>query len=376
MIPFNKPAYTGKEHDYIIEAVKTGKISGNGVFADKCCKFLKEKLKTKKVMLTPSCTHALEMSAILIDIKQGDEVIMPSFTFTSTANAFVMRGAKIVFVDIRKDTMNMDEKLVEAAVTKKTRAIAPVHYAGVSCEMDEINAIAKKKNLKVVEDAAQGVMSAYKGTYLGALSDIGCFSFHETKNYTCGEGGAIILNDESYIEKAEIITEKGTNRNKFFRGEVDKYTWVDIGSSYLLSELDAAYLWAQLEKADEINNRRIFMWELYNGALAQLAESGQIETPYIPGHCKQNGHMFYIKVKDIDTRTKLIGYLKQNGIMAIFHYIPLHSSPAGKKYGRFNGKDVNTTKESERILRLPMYYGLTDREIDFITCKIREFFGS
>ncbi len=374
MIPFNRPAYTGKESDYIIEAVKTGKISGNGVFAKKCCAFLQEKLRAKKAMLTTSCTHALEMSSLLAKIKKGDEVIMPSYTFTSTATAFVLRGAKIIFVDIKKNTMNIDEKLIEAAITKKTKVIVPVHYAGVSCEMNEIMALAKKKNLVVVEDAAQGMMSKYRGKFLGTIGDIGCFSFHETKNYTCGEGGAIFINDKSYVERAEIIMEKGTNRNKFFRGEVDKYTWVDVGSSYLLSEINAAYLWAQLEKAVVINISRLKIWNFYSESLKPLKERGLIELPYIPDHCQHNGHMFYLKTKNLEERSNLINYLKDKGIMAIFHYVPLHSSPAGKKFGRFAGIDVNTTKESERLLRLPLYFGLKEKEADYIISNIKDFF--
>nr|AHF27135.1 lipopolysaccharide biosynthesis protein rffA [uncultured bacterium Contig1668] len=313
-----------------------------------------------KVLLTPSCTASLEMAALLLDIQPGDEVIMPSYTFVSTANAFVLRGAKIVFVDVRPDTMNIDETLIEAAITDKTRVIVPVHYAGVACEMDTIMALAKKHNLFVVEDAAQGVMSTYKGRALGTIGHIGCFSFHETKNYTAGgEGGATLINDKALIERAEIIREKGTNRSQFFRGQVDKYTWRDIGSSYLMSDLQAAYLWAQLEAADRINQQRLALWQNYYDALAPLAKAGRIELPSIPDGCVQNAHMFYIKLRDIDDRSALINFLKEAEIMAVFHYIPLHGCPAGEHFGEFHGEDRYTTKESERLLRLPLFYNLS-----------------
>jgi len=374
MIFFNVPAYTGKEIEYIKQAVSDRKLSGNGNFTKKCNAFFKDAMKCPGVMMTTSCTHALEMSAMLAGIKTGDEVIMPSYTFTSTATAFALRGAKIVFVDIRKDTMNIDEKLIEAAVTERTRAIVPVHYAGVPCEMDEINRIAKKHGLLVIEDAAQAVLSTYRGKQAGTLGDIGCFSFHETKNFTCGEGGAIILNRAGFIEEAEIIWEKGTNRNKFFRGEVDKYTWVGLGSSYLMSELNAAYLWAQLEMADSITSDRMRSWNYYFNSLKPLSEKGLIELPQIPKECTHNGHMFYLKTKDLKERTALIAYLKDRGIMAIFHYIPLHSSPAGLKFGIFSGTDNFTTKESERLLRLPMYFGLSGDDAAYISGAVRDFY--
>ncbi len=375
MINFNIPPYTGKEQEYIKEAIEDNKkLSGDGLFTKKCNSWFEDNFGTKKALLTTSCTHALEMSAILIDIEPGDEVIMPSYTFVSTANAFVLRGAKIVFVDIRPDTMNINENLIEKAITKKTRAIVPVHYAGVSCEMDRIMEIAKKYNLFVIEDAAQGVMSRYKDRNLGTIGDIGCFSFHETKNYTMGEGGAILINNQDFIERSEIIREKGTNRSKFFRGQVDKYTWVDIGSSYLPSELNAAYLYAQLEGSDKINQDRLASWNLYFKKLKPLQEDGFLELPHIPEECKHNAHMFYVKCSDLETRSRLIEHLKSNGIQSAFHYIPLHSSPAGLNYGEFSGIDNYTTKESERILRLPMYYGLKKDEMDFVIEKINSFY--
>lgn len=358
MINFNKPLFSGKELEYIKTAIENQKICGDGEFTHKCNKWFEDKFNTPKALLTTSCTHALEMAAFLCDIKPGDEVIMPSFTFVSTADAFVLRGAKIVFVDIRPDTMNIDENLIEEAITDKTKAIVPVHYAGVACEMDKIMEISKKYNLYVIEDAAQGVMSTYKGKALGTIGDFGCFSFHETKNYSMGEGGALLIKDKKNIERAEIIREKGTNRSKFFRGQVDKYTWIDWGSSYLPSELNAAYLWAQLEKADEINRDRIKSWNLYYENLKVLEEKGYIELPKVPDNCIHNAHMFYIKCKNLEERTKLIEKLKSNDILAVFHYIPLHSSPAGQKFGRFSGQDKYTTNESECLLRLPMYFGL------------------
>lgn len=375
MINFNIPPKTGKEVEYIQKAISNNKICGDGEFTKKCNMWLEKRFGAHKAMLTTSCTHALEMSAILADIKEGDEVIMPSFTFVSTADAFVMRGAKIVFVDIRPDTMNIDEKLIEAAITDKTRAIVPVHYAGVACEMDKIMDLARKYNLYVIEDAAQGVMSTYKGKALGTIGDFGCYSFHETKNYSMGEGGAIIIQNEKDVEKAEIIREKGTDRSKFFRGQVDKYTWVEFGSSYLPSELNAAYLYPQLEVADEINNTRIKCWNLYHEGLKNLADDKLIEQPYIPNECIHNAHMYYIKVKNIEERTKIIDYLKANGIYSVFHYIPLHTAPAGIKYGRFSGEDRYTTVESERLLRLPLYYGLTEKEVCYVVGKIKEYFN-
>lgn len=376
MIPFNIPPYVGKELEYIKEAIeKNHKICGDGFFTKKCSEWMENKFNVKKVLLTTSCTHATEMTAILTDIKEGDEVIAPSFTFVSTVNPFVLRGAKIVFIDINPKTMNMDENLIEAAITEKTKAILPVHYAGVACNMDKIMEIAKKHNLIVIEDAAQGVMSEYKGKPLGTIGEYGCFSFHETKNYSMGEGGALLINNKENIEKAEIIREKGTNRSRFFRGQVDKYTWVDKGSSYLPSELNAAYLYAQLENADLIYNDRMNTWNKYKELLQELADKNLIELQYIPEDCKHNAHMFYIKCKDLDERTSLIDFLKENNINAVFHYIPLHSAEAGLKFGRFHGEDKYTTKESERLLRLPFYYGLKEENVKYITSKIKEFYG-
>ncbi len=374
MINFNIPPYTGKEIEYIQKAIQNNKICGDGEFTKRCSIFLEQRFKTKKAQLTTSCTHALEMATMLCDIRSGDEVIMPSYTFVSTADAFVMRGAKIVFVDIRPDTNNIDENLIEEAITTKTKAIVPVHYAGVSCEMDIINEIARKHKLFVVEDAAHGVMSTYNGQALGTIGDFGCFSFHETKNYSMGEGGALLIKDEKYIEKAEIIREKGTNRRKFFRGQIDKYTWVDLGSSYLPSELNAAYLFAQLELVDEINNDRLKAWNMYYQGLQDLSYKEMLELPVVPKNCVHNGHMFYIKCRDLNERTALIAYLKQNDIMAVFHYIPLHSAPAGLKFGRFFGNDRYTTKESERMVRLPIYYGIGENNLQYIIEKIDKFY--
>lgn len=374
MIVFNQAPFTGKEFGYIQKAIDNKKICGDGEFTQKCSEWLEEKTGASKVLLTTSCTHALEMAALLCDIKEGDEVIMPSYTFVSTANAFVLRGAKIVFVDIRPDTMNIDETKIEAAITDKTKVVVPVHYAGVACEMDTIMDIAKRHNLMVVEDAAQGLMSTYKGKALGTIGDFGCISFHETKNYSMGEGGALYINDPKYIEDAEIIREKGTNRSKFFRGQIDKYTWVNAGSSYLPSDMNAAYLWAQLEIADEINEHRLALWDTYYEGLKPLEEKGLIELPFITEECKHNAHMFYIKTKDLKERTKLIDYLKENGIMGVFHYIPLHSAPAGDKYTRFNGEDKFTTIESERILRLPMYYSLETETVKKICETVKVFY--
>ena len=375
MIPFNKPPFTGNEEKYVLESMKSSKISGDGEFTKKCTKWFEEKLGCKKALLTTSCTHALEMAAILLDIKEGDEVIMPSYTFVSTANAFVLRGAKIVFVDIRPDTMNIDETKIEQAISDKTKAIVPVHYAGVACEMDTIMDIANRHNLFVVEDAAQGMMSSYKGKALGTIGHMGTFSFHETKNYTsAGEGGLLIINDDQFKDRADIIREKGTNRSLFFRGMVDKYSWVDIGSSYLMNDVSAAYLWGNLEKADEINQDRLNSWKKYYDGLKELEESGLIELPTIPNECVQNAHMFYIKVKDIEERTALIEYLKQNDINSVFHYVPLHSAPAGVKFGRFGGEDEFTTKESEKLIRLPMFYGLKSEDINKICGVVNEFY--
>jgi dTDP-4-amino-4,6-dideoxygalactose transaminase len=374
MIDFNIPCYLGTEQEYMLQAIRNNKISGDGYFTHKCSGWIMGNFNTPKALLTTSCTHALEMAAILCDIKEGDEVIMPSYTFVSTANAFVLRGAKIVFVDIRPDTMNIDESLIEGAITPKTRAIVPVHYAGVSCEMDQIMEIARRHKIYVIEDAAQGVMSKYKGKALGAIGDLGCFSFHETKNYSMGEGGALLIENEEFKERAEIIREKGTNRSKFFRGQVDKYTWVDMGSSYLPSELNAAYLYAQLEEAEQINENRLNTWNLYYNELKSLADIGLIDLPYIPNECEHNAHMFYIKCEHLEERTKLIKFLRDNDIFSVFHYIPLHMSQAGKKYSRFHGIDQYTKKESERLLRLPLYYNLPKNKVELVVSKIREFF--
>ncbi len=375
MISFNVPPYIGKEDKYIKEAIKSKKICGDGQFTKKCNEKFEKITGAKKVLMTTSGTSALEMAALLADIKPGDEVIMPSYTFVSTANAFALRGATIVFVDIRPDTMNIDETLIEDAITEKTKAIVPVHYGGVACEMDTICDIAKKYNLIVVEDAAQGVMSYYKGKALGSIGEFGCYSFHETKNYSMGEGGAVLVNHQKDVERAEIIREKGTNRTKFFRGQVDKYTWVDLGSSYLQSELNCAYLYAQIEDPNIINNDRLNSWNLYYELLSPLKEKGLIELPVVPDGCVHNAHMFFIKAKNLSERTRLISFLKENGIGAVFHYIPLHSAPAGKQFGRFHGEDKFTTKESERLLRLPMYYGLKKSDLEYVVSKINEFYG-
>lgn len=375
MIDFNVPPYLGVEDEYIAEAIRNRKICGDGMFTKKCNEWIEKTMGTKKALLTTSCTHATEMAALLAEIKPGDEVIMPSYTFVSTADAFVLRGAKAVFVDIRPDTMNIDENKIEAAITERTKAIAPVHYAGVSCEMDTIMEIAGRYNLIVIEDAAQGIMSRYKGRMLGTIGDYGCYSFHETKNYSMGEGGALLIRDERNIEQAEIIREKGTNRSKFFRGQIDKYTWVDAGSSYLPSELNAAYLWAQLERADVIFKDRMNSWNIYYELLTPLAKKGLLKLPYIPEGCEHNAHMFYIKVKDIKERTELIEYLKEREINAVFHYIPLHSSPAGIRYGEFFGEDKYTTVESERLLRLPLYYGLKEESIRYIADCLEKFWS-
>lgn len=373
-IPFNIPPFIGNEERNIRKAIENHKICGDGEFTKKCNQKLEEMTGTNKALITTSGTSALEIAALLANIQPGDEVIMPSYTFVSTANAFVLRGAKIVFVDIRPDTLNIDETLIEKAITAKTKAIVPVHYAGVACEMDMICEIAERHNLLVIEDAAQAVNAYYKGRALGSIGDFGCFSFHETKNYSSGEGGAILVNREDAIERAEIVREKGTNRSKFFRGQVDKYTWVDMGSSYLQSELNCAYLYAQIENPDIINSDRMQSWNTYYELLKPLADKGCIELPYIPKECTHNAHMFYIKVKDLTERTKLIAYLKENGIGAVFHYIPLHSSPAGKQFGRFYGEDRYTTRESERLLRLPMYYGLKNEDIHLVVSTIKNYF--
>ena len=374
-IPFNIPPYVGHEMEYLQKACEVNhKICGDGPFTKQCKAWVEEKTGTAECLMTTSGTSALEMAAHLSHIQPGEEVIMPSYTFCSTADAFVLKGAVPVFVDIRPDTMNLDETLLEDAITDKTRAIAAVHYAGVSCEMDTILEIAGRHHLTVVEDAAQGVMSSYKGRALGTLGDFGCYSFHETKNYSMGEGGAILIRDPEKISEAEILREKGTNRSQFFRGQIDKYTWVDYGSSFLPSELNAAYLMAQLDRADEINHARLARWEQYYRLLSPLAAEGRIELPVIPKDCVHNAHMFYIKTRDLEERQALIQALREQGILAVFHYIPLHSSPAGRKFGRFHGEDRYTTRESERLLRLPMYYSLTEENVNDVVSVIEEFY--
>lgn len=374
MIHFNVPPFIGTEFEYMKQAVANHKICGDGPFTKKCDEWLEKRFDAKKVMLTTSGSSALDMAALLCGIKTGDEVILPSFTFSSTANAFVLAGAKLVFVDIRPDTMNIDETKIEAAVTEKTKVICPVHYAGVACEMDVIMDIAKRHNIKVVEDAAQGVMSTYKGKALGTIGDFGCYSFHETKNYSMGEGGAIVINNEKYIEKAEILREKGTNRSQFYRGQVAKYNWVDFGDSYLQSDLNAAYLWAQLEKADVINDNRLATWNTYHESFADLQKKGLVELPTIPDGCLHNAHMFYLKCKDLDTRQSYIQYMKENDILCVFHYVPLHSAPAGRKFGRFSGEDKYTTQESDRLVRLPLYYNIDKNDLEKVVNKTIEFF--
>lgn len=376
MIPFNAPPVVGSELEYMQSAMASGKLCGDGGFTRRCQQWMEQRFGSKKVLLTPSCTASLEMAALLIDLQPGDEVIMPSYTFVSTANAFVLRGATIVFVDIRPDTLNIDESKIEAAITEKTRAIVPVHYAGVACEMDAIMALAAKHQLWVIEDAAQGVMSRYKGRALGTIGHIGCFSFHETKNYTAGgEGGATLINDAALVERAEIIREKGTNRSQFFRGQVDKYTWRDIGSSYLMADLQAAYLWAQLEAAERINQQRLRLWQRYYDALQPLAAQGRIQLPSLPAVCEHNAHMFYIKLRDSDDRQALISWMKEAEILTVFHYIPLHSAPAGERFGRFHGEDRFTTAESERLLRLPLFYNLTDNNQNTVISSLLSFFA-
>ena len=375
-IRFNVPPFTGKEYEYVRQAVENQKICGDGEFTKKANRWFEEKTGTAKCLMTTSCTHATELAALLADIRPGDEIIMPSFTFVSTANAFVLRGGVPVFVDIRPDTMNIDETLIEAAVTEKTRAIVPVHYAGVACEMDTIMDIARRHGLTVIEDAAQGVMASYKGQALGSIGDYGCYSFHETKNYSMGEGGALLIKDPANVERAEIIREKGTDRSKYYRGQVDKYRWQDFGSSYLPSELNVAYLYAQLEMADAINKARLERWNQYFELLKPLADAGKIELQTIPEGCVHNAHMFWLKTTDEKERAALIDFLKEHDILAVYHYVPLHSAPAGLKYGRFCGEDRYTTKESERLLRLPMYYGLTEEEAAFVAEKVKEFYGA
>lgn len=373
MIHFNVPPFVGTEFKYMQEAVENHKICGDGPFTKKCNEWLENRFNANRVMLTTSGSTALDMAALLCGIKPGDEVILPSFTFSSTANSFVLAGATLVFVDIRPDTMNIDETKIEAAITEKTKVICPVHYAGVACEMDTIMDIARRHHLMVVEDAAQGVMSTYKGRALGTIGDFGCYSFHETKNYSMGEGGAIVINNPAYIEKAEILREKGTNRSQFFRGQVAKYNWVDFGDSYLQSDLNAAYLWAQLEAADEINENRLASWNRYYKAFKPLADKGILELPTIPAGCVHNAHMFYLKCKDLETRQAYIQFMKKNDILCVFHYVPLHSAPAGLKFGRFAGEDEHTTPDSDRLVRLPMYYNLVEEDIQKVIDKTLEF---
>lgn len=374
MINFNLPPYVGTELTYVKQAIENHKICGDGPFTKKCNAWLEERFHAQKVLLTTSGTTALDMAMLLCDLKPGDEVILPSYTFSSTATSAVLAGARLVFVDIRPDTMNIDETKIEAAITDRTKVIIAMHYAGVACEMDTIMDIAHRHGLKVVEDAAQGVMSTYKGRALGTIGDFGCYSFHETKNYSMGEGGALVINDPAYNERAEILREKGTNRAKFFRGQVDKYTWVDFGDSYLPSELNAAYLWGQLEQAAVINNDRLASWNAYNEAFQPLAAAGIVGIPTIPKDCVHNAHMYYLKCKDLQERTALIDYLKENNVNAVFHYVPLHSSPAGYKYGRFHGVDVYTTQESDRLVRLPLYYGLNENDRRTVISAVMAFY--
>jgi len=375
MIPFNKPPVTGYEAQFVSEALRSSQISGNGVFTKKCQHWFEKELGASMALLTPSCTHALEMAAMLLGIQEGDEVIMPSYTFVSTANAFALRGAKIVFVDIREDTLNIDERKIESAITEKTRAIVPVHYAGIACEMDQILKIAEANNLFVVEDAAQGISSKYKGRPLGTIGHLGTFSFHETKNISSGgEGGLLIVNDDQFAERAEVIREKGTNRSKFFKGYIDKYSWVDLGSSYLLNDISAAYLWAQLNHVDDIRSDRLNSWCIYQRLLLGLEDAGHIELPSVPVDCEHNGHLFYIKVSDLNVRTSLLDYMREREVMAVFHYVPLHSSEAGRKYARFHGEDRFTTKESERLIRLPLYYDIGTETLEHIAAMVGDFF--
>ena len=374
MIPFNIPPQVGTELDYMRQAMANNKICGDGPFTHRCDEWMEQRFHAGKVLLTTSGTTALEMAALLCGIQPGDEVILPSYTFSSTATAFVLTGAKLVFVDIRPDTMNIDEAKIEPAITEKTKVICVMHYAGVACEMDTIMDIAKRHNLKVVEDAAQGVLASYKGKALGTIGDFGAYSFHETKNYSMGEGGALLIRDKKDVEEAEIRREKGTNRSKFFRGQIDKYTWVNYGSSYLPSDMNAAYLYAQLEIADEINEARLACWNRYYEQLKPLKDAGKIDLPTVPEGCVHNAHMFYIKARELEQRTRFISYMKENGVLVVLHYIPLHTAPAGQKFGRFHGEDRYTTREGERLARLPMYYGLTLDQVDYICGLIKDFF--
>ena len=375
MINFNVPPYVGKEMEYIEEAIAAHKICGDGAFSKKCHAWLEERFGCRKALLTTSGSTALDMAALLCGIQPGDEVILPSFTFSSTANSFAIYGAKLVFVDVRPDTMNIDETLIESAITEKTKVIVPVHYAGVACEMDTIMDIARRHGLYVVEDAAQAVMSTYKGRPLGTIGDVGCFSFHETKNYSMGEGGAVSINNPDMIERAEILREKGTNRAKFFRGQVDKYNWVDIGDSFLPSDMNAAYLYAQLEMADEINNNRLHTWNEYDKAFRPLEKQGLVQLPVIPEGCVHNAHMYYLKCRSLEERTDFINFLKEKGVMAVFHYVPLHSAPAGLKFGVFHGEDRYTTADSDRLVRLPMYYGLSEEDRSTVIAAVKEFYS-
>lgn len=374
MIPFNKPPYTGAEDQYVLDAMRGSKMSGDGKFTHLCQDWFEKKTGTKKALLVPSCTQALELAALLINIQPGDEVIMPSYTFVSTANAFVLRGAKIIFVDVRPDTMNLDESLIEGAITSKTKAIVPVHYAGVACEMDAIMDIASRYKLFVIEDAAQGMMSTYKGRALGSIGHFGAYSFHDTKNYTSGgEGGLLLINDEAFVARAEVIREKGTNRSQFFRGMIDKYTWVEVGSSYLPSELQAAYLYGQLEHAEKINLSRKKSWDLYYKAFNHLQEKNIFELPQVPETGEHNAHMFYIKLKSLDDRSNFIEKMSKEGISTVFHYVPLHSSPAGLNFGHFFRDDIFTTVESERLVRLPLWYGMTELDLEKIISAVLLF---
>lgn len=375
MVDFNVPPCVGNEIEYVKQAIESHKICGDGQFTKKCHQWMEDSFNAQKVLLTTSGTTALDMAMLLCDLQPGDEVILPSYTFSSTATSAVLAGAKLVFVDVRPDTMNIDENKIEDAITDRTKVIIAMHYAGVACEMDTIMDIAKRHNLIVVEDAAQGVMSKYKGKYLGTIGTFGCYSFHETKNYSMGEGGALVINDPEYNERAEILREKGTNRAKFFRGQVDKYTWVDFGDSYLPSELNAAYLWAQLLNADEINDNRIATWNRYYQGLQTMAKEGKFEIPTVPEECEHNAHMFYLKCKDLKERSEFIKFMKEKELYCVFHYIPLHSAPAGEKFGRFDGEDEFTTKESERLVRLPMYYGLLEDQVDLVVEGIKEFYS-
>ena len=374
MIGFNVPPYTGREMDYMAEAAASHQICGDGPFTKKCNAWLENRFSARKALLTTSGTTALDMAALLCELRPGDEVILPSYTFSSTATAFVLAGAKLVFADIRPDTMNLDEKKIADAITDRTRVIVPMHYAGVSCEMDAMLALAEKHGLKVVEDAAQGIMSAYHGKALGTIGDFGCYSFHETKNFSMGEGGALMIRDADHVERAEILREKGTDRARFFRGQVDKYTWVDFGDSYLPSELNAAYLWAQLEQAEEMTARRMAAWNRYDEALRPLGEKGCFEVPFIPEGCAHNAHMYYLKCRDLEERTAFISFMKARGIQCVFHYVPLHSAPAGKKFGRFHGEDEFTTRESERLVRLPLFDSISPEQQAQVIDGVKAFF--